>query len=123
MSQRNSYLITLGISLLSIILGFALLIDEEFYIGAFLLILGIAVGLRTFLREDESKNPHKYYRTKVGKPLGYTRRLKVLLGLTALMLVITVIIGIESIMPLIVTFILLIFTMMYYLQDVKGKQF
>ena len=123
MNLGNSYLITLGISLISIILGFALILFEEFFIGAFLLILGIAAGLRTFLREDESKNPHQYYSTKVGKPRGYTRRVKVLLGLTALMLVVTAVIGIDSIWPLLVTFILLIFTMMYYLQDVKGKRF
>lgn len=122
-NRANSYLITIGISLLTVVLGFSSIIYEEFIIGAFLLILGFAVGLRTFLRADEAKNPHNYDSTYVGKPLGYTRRFKVLLGLTVVMLVVTVVIGIESILPLIVTCILVIFSMMYYLQDVKGKQF
>jgi hypothetical protein len=108
---------------MTIILGFALLMFEEFFHGAFLLILGLAVGLRTFLRQDETKNPHQYYRVKVGNPCGYTPRVKVLLGLTVLMLVVTAVIGLDSILPLLVKFILIIFTMMYYLQDVKGKRF
>ena len=120
-NQKLSFRTKIGISLLSIILGFGLILFEEFYIGALLLMFGFALGLITGIRSDKIRRPDAYERTKVGTPLGYTRRFKLLLSLTVLMLVITAIVGVDSVWPLLATFFLVIFTIMYYLIDVKGK--
>ena len=68
-----------------------------------------------------ARRPHDYYSPMVGIPRGYTRRFNFLLSLTVLSSIVTAIVGIDSIWTLIVTFILLIFTMLVYLVDVKGN--
>ena len=108
-------------SLLGVILGFTLIIEEEFIIGALFLIVGLATGTFTILRADKARNPHNYDRVNYRKPRGYTRRFKISLGITIVMLLLTVVTWMDWVWPILILLLSSAITFMLYLTDVKGN--
>ena len=125
-SRRNRSIVTshktmLVASLLGVILGFTLIMEEEFIIGALFLIVGLSVGLFTLLRADKARAPHNYDRVNFRNPRGYTRRFKISLGITIVMLLLAMVTWMDWVWPILILLFVSAITFMLYLTDVKGN--
>jgi hypothetical protein len=122
------------ISIISFILLVVFLWDEEFMLFAFFLIVFLASIIAPIDFKDKIEHPYRYTEeairnrrdwakesTNYLKPLGYTRNFKISLGITILMLLLTVITWMEWVWPILVLLFSSAITFMLYLTDVKGK--
>ncbi len=139
MSARDKYRrwikISRYISIISFILLVAFIWDEEMVLFAFFLIVFLAsiiapidfkdkIDRPFFFTKEAVRNRREWAKesTSYRKPLGYTRNFKISLGITVLILLLTVVTWMDRVWPILVLLFSSAITFMLYLTDVKGKR-